>query len=81
MMLFFAHHPGHVSRKGLLFGLVYGLAMGLYQVIRGEHFMSDTLVSMTGAWGIICGLVLLTDWLWGWPWPRLLRWLRLPKQA
>lgn len=81
MMLYFARRPGQTSRGGLLFGLGYGLAMGLYQVIRGEHFMSDTLVTMVGAWGIVCGLVLLTDWVWAWPWHRLVRRFRLQQQA
>ena len=81
MMLFFARYPNRVSRGGLVFGLVYGLTMGLYQVIRGEHFMSDTLVTMVGAWGICCCLVLVTDWVWAWPWSRLTYRLRRPERA
>ncbi len=73
MMLFFVLRPGRASWGGLLLGLACGVAMGLYQIFRGQHFMADTLVSMAGAWGVICGLVLVTDWVWTWPWPTLAR--------
>lgn len=35
--------------------------MGLYQMMRGEHFLSHTVVSMLLAWQMNLLLVLLVD--------------------
>ncbi len=39
--------------RGLCAGLGAGGIMGLYQMLRGEHFLSDTLFTMIGAWIVI----------------------------
>lgn len=38
---------------GLGFGLFAGWSMGLYQIARGEHFLSHTIFTMFAAWLII----------------------------
>lgn len=38
---------------GLMIGLVLGWAMGLYQMAKGNHFFSDTLITMLTAWLVI----------------------------
>jgi membrane-associated PAP2 superfamily phosphatase len=50
-----------VARRywGLGLGLVFGFGMGLYQVARGEHFLSHTLATATLAWLICAGLARL----------------------
>ena len=35
----------------------YGLWMGLYQIARGEHFLSHTLATAALAWWVCVGLV------------------------
>jgi membrane-associated PAP2 superfamily phosphatase len=41
---------------GLCLGLGLGLWMGLYQVARGEHFLSHTLATAALAWLVCAGL-------------------------
>ena len=38
-------------------GLGFGLWMGLYQIARGEHFLSHTLATAALAWWVCVGLV------------------------
>jgi membrane-associated PAP2 superfamily phosphatase len=38
---------------GLGVGLFFGWMMGIYQMLKGAHFLSHTVVSMIGAWLII----------------------------
>lgn len=52
MMLFFAF-PRRLRWFGLALGLAAGWWMGLYQMLRGQHFLSHTLFTMIGAWMII----------------------------
>ena len=52
MMLFFAF-PRRLRWFGLALGLAVGWWMGLYQMLRGQHFLSHTLFTMIGAWMII----------------------------
>jgi membrane-associated PAP2 superfamily phosphatase len=59
MALFFCFKRKKYRLAGLGAGLCAGWAMGLYQILRGEHFLSHTLVTMLGAWLIILCLVLL----------------------
>ena len=42
---------------GLWLGLGFGLWMGLYQIARGEHFLSHTLATAALAWWVCVGLV------------------------
>jgi len=48
--LAFAWPSSRARRAGLLAGLLLGGWMGLYQVARGEHFLSHTLVTAALAW-------------------------------
>jgi membrane-associated PAP2 superfamily phosphatase len=53
MALYFALPSPAARRLGLILGLALGGLMGLYQMLRGEHFLSHTLASALGAWLII----------------------------
>jgi len=48
--LAFAWGTDVARRRGFLIGCVYGGAMGLYQIARGEHFLSHTLATAALAW-------------------------------
>jgi membrane-associated PAP2 superfamily phosphatase len=50
LALAFAWGTASARRRGLLIGIVYGGAMGLYQIARGEHFLSHTLATAALAW-------------------------------
>lgn len=50
LMLFFALPYSRWRYIGLLIGLVVGSLMGGYQIVRGVHFLSDTLATMSLAW-------------------------------
>lgn len=53
----------HVFRKrkhkalGLIAGLGLGWAMGLYQMMKGAHFLSHTVVTMVASWIMILFIV------------------------
>ena len=61
MVLFFCFKNKKAKLLGLAAGLCAGWSMGLYQMLRGEHFLSHTLVTMFGAWLIILLLDALTQ--------------------
>jgi membrane-associated PAP2 superfamily phosphatase len=48
--------PSARRNWGLVLGLGLGLWMGLYQVARGEHFLSHTLATAALAW-LVCALL------------------------
>ncbi len=50
-MIFFCF-SGKLRWFGLTVALGYGWIMGLYQMLRGEHFLSHTLMSMIMAWQV-----------------------------
>jgi len=56
LALAFAWSEAGARRRGVLIGCVYGGAMGLYQIARGEHFLSHTLATAALAWLIAAGL-------------------------
>ena len=56
LALAFAGDTPGSRRRGLLIGLAYGGAMGLYQLARGEHFLSHTLATAAVAWLIAAAL-------------------------
>jgi membrane-associated PAP2 superfamily phosphatase len=60
LSLAFAWDTASAHRRGLLVGTIYGSAMGLYQVARGEHFLSHTLATAAIAWLIAA---ILARWL------------------
>ena len=53
MALYFFPLSPALKKAGLALGLAAGWVMGMYQVARGEHFISHNLVSMAAAWIII----------------------------
>ncbi len=61
MILFFCFKQRKNKLLGLTLGLGLGWAMGIYQMLRGEHFISHTFTSMFGAWLLVLLVVLLAD--------------------
>lgn len=53
MSLYFLPLAPKKRKAGLFLGLLAGWGMGLYQMARGEHFLSHTVVTMFAAWVII----------------------------
>ncbi len=58
--LYWAWADQSYRRWGLAIGLALGSWMGLYQIARGEHFLSHTLATAALAW-LICAL--LAQWI------------------
>jgi len=56
LALAFAWQGAAARRRGILIGLAYGGAMGLYQIARGEHFLSHTLATAAIAWLLAAAL-------------------------
>ena len=50
LALAFAWPTAAARRRGFLIGGAFGGAMGLYQIARGEHFLSHTLATAVLAW-------------------------------
>lgn len=59
LALAFAWESAATRRRGVWIGLAYGGAMGLYQIARGEHFLSHTLATAAIAWLVAAGLARL----------------------
>jgi membrane-associated PAP2 superfamily phosphatase len=53
--------PRELRRAALCLGLVMGTLMGGYQMVRGSHFMSHTLVTLVLVWWVSRR----SGWLWG----------------
>jgi len=53
MALFFCFKNAKARRIGLTSAIAVGWTMGLYQMFRGEHFVSHTLTSMIASWLVI----------------------------
>lgn len=53
MALYFVARRGGARRLGLFTGLAAGWIMGFYQMAKGAHFLSHTVVTMLAAWLII----------------------------
>ena len=56
LALAFAWDAPGARRRGCLIGIAYGGLMGLYQIARGEHFLSHTLATAALAWLIVACL-------------------------
>jgi membrane-associated PAP2 superfamily phosphatase len=52
MALYFVM-PGPLRWLGLAFGLAAGWIVGLYQMLKGVHYLSHTIVTMFLVWGIV----------------------------
>lgn len=59
MMLYHALRRARWRWAGLAIGLGAGWAMGMYQVLKGAHYISHVLISMTLAWVLILLIVRL----------------------
>ncbi len=53
MSLFFAFRNRKLRILGLALGLILGWIAGIYQMLRGEHFLSHTVVTMILSWLVI----------------------------
>ena len=60
MALFYLPVQTRIKRSFLLIGLFAGWSMGIYQMARGEHFLSHTLTTMFMALAIITLLSKIT---------------------
>ena len=58
MALYFVFDSRRGKILGLLAGILLGLAAGLYQMLRGQHFLSHTLFSMIASFAVIITI----DW-------------------
>ncbi|MPN56951.1 hypothetical protein SDC9_204644 [bioreactor metagenome] len=63
LSLWFAFETRRGRLLGLSAGLALGWTMGLYQMAKGAHFLSHTLVTMFGAWLMI---LLIHRLVFGW---------------
>lgn len=54
MALYFVFKSRRTKILGLTTGLCLGWTMGLYQMFKGAHYLSHTVVTMLLAWIIIC---------------------------
>lgn len=61
LMLFFALPYPRLRFLGLFFGFLAGSLMGGYQIVRGEHFLSDTLATVCISWMICLLIVYFTE--------------------
>ena len=50
MALYYAFSKRRCRKLGLFIGLAVGWTMGFYQMLKGAHFLSHTLVTMSIAW-------------------------------
>lgn len=57
MSLYFIFAQRRRRMAALAAGLTAGWALGLFQMVRGEHYLSHTLVSMVASWLIIVLIV------------------------
>lgn len=74
MALFFCFSKRRGQLAGLATGLTAGWVMGIYQMLRGQHFFSHTVASMLAAWIIIISIDKLSGFLFpadGQPGPRM----------
>lgn len=53
MMLYFVFRSSRARALGLAAGLALGWIMGGYQMLRGAHFLSHTVITMLLAWFVI----------------------------
>lgn len=53
MALWFVFRNRRAKIAGLTFGVAYGWVLGTFQMLRGEHFLSHTVVSMIACWLVI----------------------------
>ncbi|MEO5346558.1 MAG: phosphatase PAP2 family protein [Magnetococcus sp. YQC-9] len=63
MVLFFIL-PGRARWFGLGLGVALGWIMGIYQMLKGAHYLSHVIVSMSLAWLLIEGIVVLFNRKW-----------------
>lgn len=70
MALFFVFPGRRARRGGLALGLTLGWIMGLFQMLKGAHFLSHVIISMIASWMVIVAIDgLLERWM-GKPFPE-----------
>jgi membrane-associated PAP2 superfamily phosphatase len=52
MSLYFVMPP-HLQWAGLAFGMATGWIVGIYQMLKGVHYLSHTITTMFLVWTII----------------------------
>lgn len=62
LRLIAARWPNGFSRLHWVPGFFAGWAMGLFQMARGQHYLSHTMATMLIAWGVCCLMMLLREW-------------------
>lgn len=58
MALYFCFSTRRARFAGLATGILLGWITGMYQTLRGEHFVSHTMVSMFASWIIILAVAM-----------------------
>lgn len=53
MALYFVFRSRKARLAGLAFGMTLGWVLGIFQIIRGEHFLSHTIFTMIASWLVI----------------------------
>jgi len=53
MMLYYAFTRKRSKMTGLAIGLIIGWTMGIYQMLKGAHYLSHTIITMSIAWILI----------------------------
>lgn len=61
MALYFIFRRRAARVAGLAFGILFGWTLGIFQMLRGEHFLSHTLFSMVASWAVILFIVAAFD--------------------
>jgi len=61
MILWYALRSKRKKWIGLVSGIAAGWTMGLYQMMKGAHFMSHTVVTMISAWILILVIHAVAD--------------------
>ncbi len=56
MSLFFVFTSPAARRRGLALGLAMGWIMGIFQMLKGAHFLSHVIFSMIASWMVILGV-------------------------
>jgi membrane-associated PAP2 superfamily phosphatase len=61
MVLYYAFRSPRRRALGLVLGLTVGWTMGIYQIAKGAHYLSHTVVTMLLAWVVVLIVQALTE--------------------
>ncbi len=57
MMFYYAFTRKRFKMTGLAIGLITGWTMGIYQMLKGAHYLSHTIITMSIAWILILVII------------------------